>query len=88
MATLVIRHGVANYDSWRTTYDDAETLRTKHGCTQDRVLRDPNDDELLVVHEFPDLDAARAFADDPELAQAMQTAGVTGPPRIEFYTDA
>ena len=88
MATLVIRHGVADFATWRVAYDEAEALRTKHGCTGERVLRDPGDDELLVLHEFSDLDSAQAFANDPDLGAAMQAAGVSGPPRIEFYTDA
>lgn len=89
MATMVIRHPVADYGSWRTVYDGAgASLRDAHGCTSQRVLRDASDpDTILVLHDFPTLDAARSFAGDPSLKAAMDRAGVAGPPRIEFYAD-
>jgi hypothetical protein len=39
----------------------------------------------LILNEFPDRQAAEAFAADPSLPAAMARAGVSGPPRIEFY---
>jgi len=88
MATLVARHGITNYDTWRSAYEQADSLRSKHGCTSERVLRDCADDlSVLVLHEFPTIEAAQAFANDPELGAAMQKAGVTGPPTIEFFTE-
>ncbi|RTL67949.1 MAG: cyclase [Pseudonocardiaceae bacterium] len=88
MATLIVKHTVGDYGSWRPVYDDADPLRTQHGCTAKRVLRtadDPN--TLLVLHEFPSVTQAEAFANDPDLKTAMQKAGVTGPPRIEIYDE-
>jgi len=39
----------------------------------------------LILNEFPNRQAAEAFATDPSLPEAMKRAGVSGPPRIEFY---
>ena len=90
MATIVVKHPVADYGSWRAVYDsDGAAVRDVHGCTAERVLRDANDPAtILVLHEFPTLDAARSFAGDPNLKAAMDRAGVAGPPRIEFYDPA
>jgi hypothetical protein len=88
MATMVIRHAVADYGSWRAVYDEVAPLRERHGCIAERVLRDADDPEtLLVLHDFPTLDGARTFSADPGLKAAMQRAGVAGPPRIEFYAE-
>jgi len=88
MATMVIRHPVVDYGSWRAVYDEVAPLRDRHGCTAERVLRDADDPEtVLVLHDFPTLDGARSFAADPGLKAAMQRAGVAGPPRTEFYAE-
>jgi hypothetical protein len=88
MATMVIRHPVEGYESWRKVYDGAATLRGRHGVTADRVLRDSADPAtLLILHEFPTVEAAHAFAGDPELEATMKQAGVAAPPRIEFYDE-
>jgi len=88
MATLVVRHSVAEYDAWRTVYDEADALRAKHGFTGGRILQDAADPStLLVLQEFPSLADAQSFAGDPGLQAAMERGGVTGPPRIEFYDE-
>jgi hypothetical protein len=89
MATLVVRHPVTDYGSWRAVYDEVGPLRTQHGCTADRVIRDADDPlQVLVMHEFPTVEDARGFADDPALKVSMDRAGVAGPPRIEIYEPA
>ena len=89
MATLVVTHPVADYGSWRAVYDEVGSLRTQYGCTADRVIRGADDPlQVLVMHEFPTVEDARGFAHDPALKQAMDRAGVAGPPRIEIYEPA
>jgi hypothetical protein len=85
-ATLVVRHTVNDYATWRPVYDELDTLRTEHGCTDKRVLassENPND--LLVTHDFPTVKQASAFAHDPALRAGMDRAGVAGPPSIEIF---
>ncbi len=85
-ATLTVRHTVADYAAWRTGYDEAETIRKEHGCTAEHVFRTPGDpNDVFVTHDFPTVEDAQAFADDPALQSAMQRAGVTAAPRIEIY---
>ena len=85
-ATLVVRHTVNDYATWRPVYDELESLRLKHGCTEKRVLASPEDaNDLLITHDFPTVEQARAFADDPALREGMERAGVAGAPRIEIF---
>jgi hypothetical protein len=88
-ATLFVRHTVADYDTWRKAYDGADALRAKHGCNGHRVMRVPGDPkDVAATHEFPTLEQAEAFANDPAVQDTMQQAGVTGPPRIEIFENA
>jgi hypothetical protein len=88
-ATLLVRHTVADYATWRTVYDEVDDLRVSHGCTAQRVLQLPGEpNDVLAVHEFPTVDQARAFTDDPGLKEAMGRGGVSSPPRIEIFESA
>jgi hypothetical protein len=85
-ATLFVRHTVADYDTWRKAYDGADSLRAKHGCTAESVMRTPGDpNDVAATHEFPTLEQAEAFVNDPELKAGMEQGGVTGQPRIEIF---
>ena len=84
-ATLIVRHRVEDYSAWRSAYDSVDGLRREHGCTADEVLVSPSDKEdVFVLHRFPSVEQAEAFAASSELKDAMSRAGVAGPPRIEI----
>jgi hypothetical protein len=85
-ATLIVRHTVADYATWREAYESAETVRAKYGCTDQQVLRVPSDpNDVAATHEFPSVEQAEAFAADPDLRAAMERGGVTAAPRIEIF---
>ena len=88
-ATLLVRHQVDDYATWRSVYDGLDVLRKEHGCTGAEVLVDPADkQDVYVVHRFPSLGQAQAFAGSSELREAMGRAGVKGAPRIEIAVEA
>jgi hypothetical protein len=88
-ATLVVRHQVSDYATWRPVYDSLEGLRGEHGCTGARVWQHAeNSNDVLVTHDFPSVEQAAGFAGDPELKAGMAGAGVAGPPQIDIYTVA
>ena len=85
-ATLVVRHSVNDYATWRPVYDELESLRVQHGCTDKRVLVAPgNSNDIFITHDFPSVEQAEAFAHDPALREGMERAGVAGAPRIEIF---
>ena len=75
---------------WKpVVYDEAETIRAKHGCTGDQVFCLPTDaNEVFATHDFPTVSQAEEFAGDADLAAAMQRGGVTSAPRIEIFERA
>jgi hypothetical protein len=87
-ATLIVRHHVQDYAAWRSVYDDVDGLRQRHGCTADEVLVDPGDkQDVFVLHRFPTVEQAQAFASSDELRDAMGRAGLSGAPRIEIAVE-
>ena len=87
MATMFIRHKVADYAAWRRVYDGFASTQKRLGVRAEAVYQaadDPRD--ITVTHDFATVEAARAFAGDPELKEAMSTAGVVGAPTIWFTT--
>ena len=82
---MVVQHPVRDYDAWRIEYDKAQPIRDRHGVTDAMVFRNADDpNELTGMHWFASVDEAHAFANDPDLRDAMDRAGVIGPPRIEI----
>ena len=85
MVRLYIRHGVADYDAWRSVYDDFARQQQAAGVRAEAVyqsLDDPND--VTVWHDFDDAGAARAFVGSAELRDTMGSAGVQGEPQMWF----
>ncbi len=69
-ATLMVRHRVNDYGTWRSVYESVENLRQQHGCTAEEVLVDPGDKhEVFVLHRFPTLEQAEAFAGSDDAAR-------------------
>jgi hypothetical protein len=89
MATLFVRHKVADFSAWKKAYDDFDAVRRSMGVVAQRVYQldgDPND--VTVYHDFATMEAAKAFAASDKLKQAMQRGGVQGSPEIWFTNPA
>jgi hypothetical protein len=85
MATLFVRHTVADYAAWRKMYDEFDAKRKSMGVTSDGVYQlDSNPNDVTIYHEFNTMDAAKALAASPELREAMGRGGVVGTPDVWF----
>jgi hypothetical protein len=89
MATMFVRHTVADYAAWRRIYDSFGPMQDAMGVTQKAVYQAAdNVNEITVIHDFATLEEAKAFAGSPELKAAMKDAGVTSAPTVWFATRA
>ncbi|CAN5531486.1 hypothetical protein BH20CHL7_BH20CHL7_07150 [soil metagenome] len=89
MATLFVRHTVADYAAWRRIFDDFAETQSALGVTAKAVYRGADDaNDITVTHDFATLEAAKAFAGSQELKAAMHDAGVSSAPTIWFTTRA
>lgn len=85
MNFLLIRHQVADFASWKASYDSHTSARESAGLIELHVLRtidQPN--EVIMLFTVTDLDKARAFVGSDELRAAMEKAGVTDRPDVYF----
>jgi uncharacterized protein (DUF1330 family) len=89
MTALIITRGtVGDYEHWKSVFDGARSLRDKHGCSSERVLRDPRDEAVIaVVLEFPDAEHATAYTRDPEMQEALERGAIQDP-RFELYIES
>jgi hypothetical protein len=89
MATMFVRHTVADYAAWRRIFDGFASTQEALGVTDKAVYQTAgNENDITVTHEFATVEAAQAFAGSPELKAAMHDAGVTSAPTIWFTTRA
>lgn len=85
MTTLFVRHQVEDFTVFQRAYRDAGPMQKRAGVLSESVFQaydNPND--VTVTHEFASLAEAEALAGSAELRQAMEKAGVIGPPMIWF----
>lgn len=90
MIYLHVRHTVEDFAMWKEGFDNHAAARQASGATDEvyvmRDVDDPND--ITVVLGWSDLEKARAFTQSASLKEAMQKAGVTGPPEVRFLEAA
>lgn len=87
-AYVLVKHKVEDYDRWKPVFDEHGAVRKQQGSTGATVYRvqgRPND--LVIISEWPDMEHAQAFAQDPSLPAAMQRGGVSGAPEIYFLEE-
>jgi heme-degrading monooxygenase HmoA len=88
MPSLLIRHHVADYPTWKAVFDEYESSRRANGSQGGWLFRNADDpQEVLLLLEWDDLERARLFADSDDLREAMTRAGVTDRPDIWFLDD-
>ena len=89
MATLIVKHRVKNFETWKAVFDEMGALRARHGWTSHSVLRDAADPNLVtIVNRVASLEQAKAYGGSPELRAAMQRGGIDGAPEVTFLDDA
>ena len=90
MVNLLVRVTVANYATYRPVFDAHEAFRRANGATGvGQVYRDEgNPNQITTLLEWDNAENARRFSNDPGLKEAMQAAGVTSAPEVQFLNRA
>lgn len=86
---MLVQHKVKDYQEWKKVYDSALDLRKSNGEISDNIYRDASDpNSLTIIFRWDTLENAQKYSQSPELKEAMQKAGVEGPPKISFLKEA
>ena len=87
MPYILVQQSVEDYAKWKPVFDEQED-RQAAGSKGGFIFRNADDpNQITVLLEWDTLDNARAFAGSDELKEAMQRAGVTGPPDVYFLEE-
>ncbi len=84
MATIIIRHKVADYPVWKTAFDEHEPARAGAGVTSASVFKEDGYKDVMVVAimEANDVGAVKAMFQSEDLAAVMKEAGVISAPEV------
>lgn len=84
---MAVTHVVKDFDAWKKSFDEHESLRTVNGITLWALGRDmKNPNKVLIFLKIDDLQKAKDFSASKDLKEAMQKGGVTSKPEI-IYAD-
>jgi heme-degrading monooxygenase HmoA len=82
---IVGRFRPENYEAWRAFHGRHLDLVTSAGVVSDRICRDVEDPErIVVIVEVDDFERYAAFAASPEFQAMAQSSPVVGD--VEFMT--
>ena len=88
MATMIVRHKVADFTNWKKVFDSMTDVRRSHGWISHQVLRDAADPSFVtIVNHARTIDGIKEYGASKELHDAMQRAGVISQPDITFLSD-
>jgi heme-degrading monooxygenase HmoA len=83
MPYLLVRHRVGDYAKWKPAFDADGPRREAGGSKGGLLLRDTTDqNNLLILFEWDDLERARQFTQSEELKKRMEEGGVQGKPDV------
>jgi quinol monooxygenase YgiN len=86
MVYMFGKASVAEFDEWKTNFEDNDPYRAEHGQRGFQVFQsvdDPN--EVVVVFEWDDEGNARELFDSEEMRGRLTDAGVKGRPEMSFF---
>jgi hypothetical protein len=88
MATVMIRHRVTDYARWKDVFDGFVEQRRAGGEKAYRIMQITGDaNNLMLIFEWDSSGNAQRFMESPDLAAAMQHAGVSEPPEVWITED-
>jgi hypothetical protein len=89
MATMFVRHKVADFAAWKQVYDGFMPTAKGMGVTAESVYRAADDqNDVTVTHEFASVELAQAFGASDALHAAMGRAGLVGAPTVWITSKA
>lgn len=84
-AMAIVEHAVADFDTWKATFDALGDLRRRSGVLSARVCRSADGPDRVAVCLTADgFEAFSRLLADPDRRRAMERAGVIGNPVSTF----
>ena len=88
MTYVLLRMTVEDLAKWRKVFEEVSTIRKNAGSMGIRAFhKTDNPNEVVILGEFADKEKAMQMYQSQELREAMQRAGVKGPPEITYLDE-
>ncbi len=88
MTHMLVRHKVANFDKWKSVYEDHRSAREAAGLIDLHLWRNEGDpSEVILLFEVSDVEKAKKFTSSPDAKEKMEAAGVQDLPDIVFLSE-
>lgn len=85
MALMVVRLQVADYEVWKSVFDEVEEVRREYGWKKHELFQDAsNPNTAVVIGHLESLDRAKQYLADGRVRAALARSGVQGPPEGWF----
>jgi hypothetical protein len=88
MAHMLVRHKVADFDKWKSVYEDHRSARKAAGLKDLHLWRNEGDpSEVILLFEVSDVEKAKEFTRSPDAKEKMEVASVQELPEIVFLSE-
>lgn len=88
MPSLLIRHHVRDYLTWKAAFDEHEPSRRANGSQGGWLFVDAADPcEVVILLWWDNLERARLFAESDDWQESLERAGVAAQPDIWLLED-
>jgi heme-degrading monooxygenase HmoA len=88
MTYVLVIHTVEDYAKWKIVFDEHGTIRKAKGSKGASILSNTTvPDQIVIITEWEDMEAAKNFAEAEDLKIAMQKAGVVGIPAVYYLEE-
>ena len=83
MATVFLKHEVADYSAWKPLYDADLPRRNAAGLKEIGVYREAsNENMVVIIFEVENLEVFKEMLQSEDLAEKMKEAGVLTKPEV------
>jgi hypothetical protein len=89
MTTMIVRHTVKDFDTWKPFFEEHGSVRDEYGVATVGVYRDtktPND--VVIILRTDDIDRAQELLASSNLKEVMQSSGVISEPQVSILEEA
>ncbi|KAB1198700.1 MULTISPECIES: cyclase [Haloferax] len=88
MPTILVKHAVEDFDTWKPYFDDHDSTRREYGSQGYRLFKLSEDsNDLVMVFDWDTMENAQTFLESSDLRSVMGEAGVIGEPEIYFLEE-
>lgn len=88
MTHVIASHKVEDFATWKKAFDSFADTRKSFGEQSFQILHQSNDpNDLVMVFGWDSQANAEKFFHSEELKNAMENAGVTEPPKVQFVNE-